>query len=150
MNHWLYKHRQVEDIPEGAFGFVYLIESIYKSTSPHRYIGRKYLTKAAKRSIKNKNGTKRTKKVRVESDWSEYMGSCKPLLEDIKKYGKDKYRFTILAWGYTKGQVNALETICQIKANVMVDGSYYNEAVGSGMFRGVKFDDRFESIIQEL
>jgi uncharacterized membrane protein len=108
------------------------------------------VTKAAKRSVKLKNGTKKIRKTMVESDWKTYMGSCKPLLEDISKNEKNNYKFEILSWGFTKGQVNSLEIICQIKAGVMTDDSYYNDAVGSGMFRGVKFTDEFRKIISEI
>lgn len=147
MSHWLYKNQPVFDLPEGVFGFVYRITSLIDG---RKYIGRKYVTKAAKRSVKLKNGTKKIRKTMVESDWKTYMGSCKPLLEDISKNEKNNYKFEILSWGFTKGQVNSLEIICQIKAGVMTDDSYYNDAVGSGMFRGVKFTDEFRKIISEI
>lgn len=145
ISHWTHNEISIDEPPVGAFGFIYLIEGCGR-----KYIGRKYLTKAASRSIKQKNGIRKQRKTRIESDWRTYMGSCKPLLEDIQKTGKDNYTFRILAWGYTKGQVNALEVFAQIKAGVMVDPSFYNDAVGSGQFRGVKFTTEFKEIIRGL
>ena len=138
-------------IPENAYGFVYLIEDLQTGM---KYIGRKYLTasKIVSKRISKKDGTKTTKKrkTRVESNWKDYTGSCKPLNEEIKRKGKENFSFNILAFGFTKGQVNALEVICQIKANAIIDSMYYNDAVGSGMFRGVKFDDRIKDIIKGI
>lgn len=147
MSHWLYRNIVVDDLPEGVYGFVYRITSMIDS---RKYIGRKYVTKASRKSMRLKNGNKRIKKIRVESDWKTYMGSNKVLLDDIEKHGKSNYKFEILSWGFTKGQVNSLEIICQIKANVMIDDSYYNDAVGSGMFRGVKFTNEFKDIIKAI
>jgi len=145
ISHWTYNGEVIDTPPPGAFGFIYMIEG-----HGRKYIGRKYLTKAASRSIKQKNGIRKQRKTRIESDWRVYMGSCKPLLEDIQKTGKDNYTFRILAWGYTKGQVNTLEVFAQIKAGVMVDSAFYNDAVGSGQFRGVKFTDEFKEIIKSI
>lgn len=145
--HWTYQGSSDFDIPDGSYGFVYLITSLIDG---RKYIGRKYLTKAGKRSVKQKNGIRKTKKVRLESDWSNYMGSCKPLLEDISKNGKENYTFEILAFGYTKGQVNTMEVWAQIKYGVMIDPLFYNDAVGSGQFRGVKWTDEFKDILRKL
>jgi hypothetical protein len=64
MSNWIYQGKEIlteEDIPfEKAFGFVYVITQ--KSTGK-KYIGRKILTNAAKKTV---NGKK--KKVRVQSD----------------------------------------------------------------------------------
>ena len=155
---WIYKEKQVhstDDLPENAFGFVYLIEKIDPvSGEKSKYIGRKYLTrsKTTSKRVSLKNGTKTTKKKksRVESDWLSYMGSCKPLLEEIKRLGQEQFRFTILAVGYTKGQVNFLEEYAQMKAGVMFDDSYYNDSIGARGFIGVKFTDEFKQILREV
>lgn len=155
---WTYKNKPVEsisDLPEGAFGFVYLIEKINPSSGEKsKYIGRKYLTrsKTTSKRVSLKNGTKTTKKKksRVESDWAAYMGSCKPLLEEIQRLGAEKFKFTILAVGYTKGQVNFLEEYCQMRSGVMVDDSFYNDSIGARGFIGVKFTDEFKSILREI
>jgi hypothetical protein len=149
--HWTYKNQIEFDTPPGSFGFVYRISDL---ESGRKYIGRKYLTAAkttAKRILK-KDGTRTTKKkkTRVESDWQKYMGSCKPLLEEISRKGKDKFKFEILAFGFTKGQVNFMECWIQMRCNVIIDDAYYNDAIGSGQFRGVKFTDEFKNALQEI
>lgn len=148
---WKYKEETEFEIPEGSYGFIYKITS---KVNGRKYIGRKYLT-AAKTTSKRvllKSGAKVTKKKksRVESNWRDYMGSCKPLLEDIARFGQDKYEFEILAFAKTKGQVNFLECFFQMRANVLGDDSYYNDAIGSGQFRGVRLDEDFKSMLREL
>lgn len=151
MNHWVFNNQEIFEVPPGAFGFVYQITD---TDSGMKYIGRKYLSKAktVSRRVKLKNGTKVTKKKksRVESDWMTYTGSCKPLNEQIEKLGKEKFKFEILAFGFTKGQVNFLEEYIQMKASVMIDDSYYNDSVGARGFIGVKFTDEFKQILREI
>lgn len=148
--HWQYKGSDQFEIPLGAFGF------IYKITSPdgRKYIGRKYLSaaKTTSKRVTRKDGTKVTKKKksRVESDWQRYTGSCQPLNELIEKLGKEKFQFEILAFGFSRGQVNFLECACQFKADVLIDDSYFNEAIGSGQFRGIRLDSEFKKLLKEI
>lgn len=149
--HWNYRGESDFEIPEGSFGFVYKITS---TLDGRKYIGRKYLS-AAKTTSKRvllKSGLKVTKKKksRVESQWHNYMGSCKPLLEEIAKLGKENFKFEILAFATTKGQVNFLECFFQMRANVLGDDSYFNDAIGSGQFRGVKFDEDFKNMLRNF
>ena len=102
MSHWLYKNKILEEAPEGIFGFVYLITNI---KTGKKYIGRKYFGKT--RRIKKK-GSKRRKVIRKDSDWRTYIGSSKLLQENIEK-NKKHFKFEILAFGKTKGQVNYIE-----------------------------------------
>lgn len=159
--HWIYNGSSNFIIPIGAFGFVYKIECILPQDELNRlgiikskYIGRKYLSKAKTTSkrVLLKSGAKVTKKKksRVESDWRLYMGSCFPLLDEIERLGKDKFRFKILAFAFTKGQCNFLEVAAQFQAGVLTDDSYFNEAIGSGQFRGIKFSSEFRQILKEM
>lgn len=147
---WKYKGSEDFELPDGSFGF------IYKITGPdgRKYIGRKYLTaaKTTSKRVTLKTGVKVTKKKksRIESNWKDYMGSCKPLLEDIKRLGSENFEFEILAFAQTKGQVNFLECYFQMRANVLGDDSYYNDAIGSGQFRGVKFDQAFKDFLRSV
>ncbi len=72
---WIYEGKDVEEVPENVFGFVYLIEC----TNGKAYIGRKYFTKAGYKVVKGKR-----KKLRKESDWKDYYGSSKDLLADLE------------------------------------------------------------------
>lgn len=155
ISHWTYKNQREFEVPEGAFGFVYSVEKINPLPGEKcRYIGRKYLTAAKTINIKVilKSGQKITKKkkTRVDSNWRYYLGSCKPMLEEIEMLGTDKFIFKILAFAETKGQVNLLEEMIQFKLDVLIDDSYFNESIGSGSFRGVKITNSFKDIIKNL
>jgi len=159
--HWTYKGSDQFEVPLGAFGFVYKIECVLPQDELDRlgitktkYLGRKYLSaaKTTSRRVSLKSGAKVTKKKksRVESDWQTYTGSCLPLNDQIEKLGKENFRFEILEFFQTKGQCNMAEAIIQIQFNVMIDNSYFNEAIGSGLFRGVKLDDNFKNLLKEI
>lgn len=77
-NPWLYQGKifETEDIGE-HFGFIYLIECEENS---RKYLGRKYFW-----SFRTPKGKKR--KVKQESDWKKYYGSCPELKDDIKLLG---------------------------------------------------------------
>ena len=68
-----------KDIKKYA-GFVYLITNI---KTGKKYIGKKFFW--SKRTLKPLKGKKTKRRVTKESDWKNYYGSCKKLLEDIKK-----------------------------------------------------------------
>ncbi len=131
-NPWLYKGEifdteQIED----NYGFVYLIECI---ETPRKYLGRKYFW-----SFRKPKGGKR--KVKQESDWKKYYGSCPELKEEIKKLGKDKFKRTILSLHKTLGKTNYEETRQLFLNNVLTesleDGTpvYFNSNILSRYFR---------------
>lgn len=145
MSHWTYQNKVINNPPENAFGFVYLITN---NVTGQRYIGRKYLEQTRRKPPKKGNVNRRI--IRSESNWREYTGSCIPLNEDIKKLGKDNFKFEIVAFGYTKGQVNFLEEVVQIKKNVLTDSSYYNDAIGAKKFMGLKITDQLLDSIRMI
>ena len=83
--------------------------------------------------LENLLGKKR--KVKQESDWKRYYGSCPELKEDIKKYGKEIFSREILSLHTTKGICNYEETKQLFLNNVLSesldDGSpaYYNSNI---------------------
>mgnify|MGYP005706792105 FL=1 len=125
-NPWLYLERvfDSDDIGDN-FGFVYLITN---KSNQRQYIGRKYFW-----SFRKPPGKKR--KVKQESDWKKYYGSCPELKEDIKKYGKEFFSREILSLHATKGTCNFEETKQLFLNNVLSesldDGSpaYYNSNI---------------------
>lgn len=123
------------------FGFVYLIEC---SETNRKYIGRKYFW-----SFRTPKGKKR--KVKQESDWKKYYGSCPELKEDVKKYGKDKFKRTILSLHKTLGKTNYEETrqlfFCNVLTECLDDGSpaYYNSNILSRYFRKDYFNEEFKN-----
>ncbi len=133
MSHWLYKNKILEEAPEGAFGFVYLITN---NKTGKKYIGRKYFGKT--RRVKKK-GSKRRRVIRKDSDWRTYIGSSKILQEHIEKKKKD-FKFEILAFGKTKGQVNYIEENLHHKFHVSVREEFYNDCIGPRRFARVNLD----------
>ena len=125
-NEWRYNERifDSDDIGE-YFGFVYLITN---KSNQRQYIGRKYFW-----SFRKPPGKKR--KVKQESDWKKYYGSCPELKEDLKKYGKETFSRVILSLHTTKGLCNYEETKQLFLNNVLSESldngvpAYYNSNI---------------------
>tara|TARA_R100000278_G_scaffold74411_1_gene58190 strand:- start:404 stop:808 length:405 start_codon:yes stop_codon:yes gene_type:complete len=118
------------------FGFVYLITN---KSNQRQYIGRKYFW-----SFRKPKGKKR--KVKQESDWKRYYGSCPELKEDIKKFGKENFKREILSLHETKGKTNFEETkqlfLNEVLSQSLTDGTpaYYNSNILGRYFRKDYFD----------
>ena len=131
-NPWLYDDKPfVSDDIGDYFGFVYLITN---QSNSRRYIGRKYFW-----SFRKPKGKKR--KVKQESDWKKYYGSCPELKEDILKYGRENFSRTILSLHKTAGKTNFEETrqlfVNGVLTESLDDGTprYYNSNILSRYFR---------------
>ena len=113
------------------YGFVY---HIINNTNGRQYIGRKYFWK-----FRTPKGKKR--KVKSESDWKKYYGSCPELKEEIGKVGRENFSRIILSLHHTKGKTNFEETRQLFAHNVLTesldDGTprYYNSNILSRYFR---------------
>ena len=142
MSHWLYENKTLNTIPNGHFGFVYLITNL---SSGRKYIGRKYFYSTRRIKVK---GRKTRKVIRKESDWKHYIGSNKTLKNDINRLGKKNFKFEILCFGETKGQTNYLEENFQHRVGVILDDDYYNGSIGSRKFISVKFSNKAKKIIR--
>jgi hypothetical protein len=131
-NPWSYNERPFtsNDIQD-YFGFVYLIQN---NLNGRKYIGRKYLW-----SFRTPKGKKR--KVKSESDWKNYYGSCPELKEDIDKFGRENFSRTILSLHKTKGKTNFEETRQLFNNNVLTEAldigtpAYYNSNILNRYFR---------------
>jgi group I intron endonuclease len=119
-------HWTGEADPSKYYGFVYLITN---TVTGRKYIGRKFYHTYKKR-------------IRIrQSNWRVYTGSCKPLLEDIKRLGKDKFTFEIICNYKTRGGVVSGEVHFQTDNDVLSpellpcgDRLYYNGHIGSVKF----------------
>lgn len=104
-------------------GFIYCITNKINSK---KYIGKKLFIK---RSSYQKN--KKRKKKTIESDWKNYYGSNKELLEDIKIYGKENFEREILRLCISRSECNYYELREQIIRDVLLSNEYYNSFIGT-------------------
>jgi hypothetical protein len=138
-NPWYYDGEPfTSDLIGDHFGFVYLIDN---PLNDRKYIGRKYFW-----SFRTPKGKKR--KVKSESDWKNYYGSCPELKEDIGKFGKENFKRTILSLHRTRGKTNFEETRQLFTNGVLTEGlddgtpRYYNSNILNRYFRKDYFGDR--------
>ena len=136
-NPWIYNGKAFESSDIGdAFGFVYCISC---NETQREYIGRKYFWQ-----FRTPKGKKR--KVKSESDWKKYYGSCPELKEEIIQLGKQNFSRTILSLHNTKGQTNFEETrqlfVKGVLTESLGDGTpkYYNSNILSRYFRKDYYD----------
>ena len=138
-NPWLYQNTNfTSDDIDDKFGFVYCITN---NTNGRQYIGRKYFWK-----FRTPKGKKR--KVKSESDWKNYYGSCPELKEEIQQLGKQNFSRVILSLHNTKGQTNFEETRQLFVKGVLTESlsngtpKYYNSNILSRYFRKDYYDAR--------
>ena len=118
---WLYKNKEVVDIPAEFIGFVYLITN---TTNNRKYIGKK-LTQF-KRSKKPLKGRTNKRRYTVESDWKDYYGSSDELSADVEQLGKDKFKREILYWCTSKSELSYIEAREQFSHKVLESRDWYN------------------------
>ena len=136
-NPWLYEGKPftTHDIND-FFGYVYRIINLQNG---REYIGRKYFWK-----FRTPKGKKR--KVKSESDWKKYYGSCPELKEEIQQLGRQNFSRTILSLHKTAGKTNYEETKQLFTKAVLTeqldDGTpkYYNSNILSRYFRKDYYD----------
>jgi hypothetical protein len=119
---WTYEGEEViPEMVDSYYGFVYRITNL---RTGHDYVGRKYFK--SKRKLKPLKGRK-NKRIRiVETDWREYWGSSKRLLEDIDKLGKDNFKREIILLCKTRGETNYMEAKIQFDEDVLLREDNYN------------------------
>lgn len=144
---WYYKGEVVDETfvpPEGAVGFVYKITKYkqpYKGVAfdfvNKEYIGKKQLSMATKKKVGKREQAKqleetgdkrRVKKIvrgSKTSNWMQYWGSCKELIEDHKN-SPELFKREILQFAYTKKELSYLETKYQFQYSVLEIDSYNN------------------------
>lgn len=119
---WIYNGRAVtNDDTADQYGFVYRITNL---TNGRQYIGRKYLTKAGRKTVKGK-----TKKVRVSSGWENYWGSNDALKEDLKVFGPDLFKREIIRFCKRRADVSYWETYHILTEGALLGNNWYNSWV---------------------
>jgi hypothetical protein len=131
-NPWIYNGEVFEsDNIQDYFGFVYHIHCI---ATGRDYIGRKYFW-----SFRTPKG--KSRKVKSESDWKKYYGSCPELKDDVEKFGKENFTRTIISLHKTKGKTNFEETRQLFTNNVLTEAldngtpRFYNSNILNRYFR---------------
>jgi hypothetical protein len=131
-NPWIYNGKVFEsDNIQDHFGFVYHIHCI---ATGRGYIGRKYFW-----SFRTPKG--KSRKVKSESDWKKYYGSCPELKDDVEKFGKENFTRTIISLHKTKGKTNFEETRQLFFNNVLTEAldngtpKFYNSNILNRYFR---------------
>ncbi len=118
---WIYENKPLEEIPEKAYGYVYLITN---NQTGRKYIGKKLFWFSKTKQVKGKK--KRTK---VESDWRDYWSSSDELKKDVETLGTDKFTREILHICGNKGMCNYLEAKEQMIREVLESDKYYNSQI---------------------
>lgn len=133
-NPWHYQGKPFtsDDINDN-YGFVYCLTD---AVNGKRYIGRKYFWSI--RTVKKVKN--RRKKNKSESDWKDYYGSSRVVLEIIEQHGRERFKREILSLHKTKGDVNYNEVKTQFKLDVLEaldenkERQYYNENIANRYF----------------
>jgi len=106
---WMYNGESFSSSMVGDyFGFVYRITNLINE---YDYVGRKYFK--TKRKLKPLIGRKNKRHKIKETDWQNYWGSSKRLLEDIEKHGKHNFKREIICLCSSRGQTNYMEAKIQ-------------------------------------
>ena len=118
-NPWTHNGEIIDsDILNDYIGFVYIITN---QTNNKKYIGKKLLKRSKTRQVKGKK-----KSTLVESDWKEYYGSNKELMEDVENNGVHNFKRVILRLCRTKGECTYYEAKYQLELDVIMSEEYYN------------------------
>jgi len=128
-------YNEISDFPEGTFGFVYKVKN---NTNGKIYIGKKVLYFNRKKKLTKKElaeitspGRKpSTKVVQLESDWINYWGSSKDLIEDFKKQNGDGFERHLLKTCLSKKELTYYEIAFQLKEDVLLVESYNDNVLG--------------------
>ena len=115
---WLYNSSPLEEIPETAYGYVYLITN---TVTGRKYIGKKLFWFRKTKQVKGKK-----KRIKVESDWRDYWSSSDEVKKDVEIVGSDKFIREILHICPNKGSCNYLEAREQMDRRVLETDDYYN------------------------
>ncbi len=136
LNMWTYQNQEIttiDQIPEGTFGYIYLITNILTNKF---YVGKKQLSSNRKTKLTKKekllpeNKRKRFKRVIKETDWLTYWGSSEELKQDIEKLGIENFKREILCFCSTKMNLSYYEVHYQFKYDVLFKDSYNKNILG--------------------
>jgi len=115
----------IEEFNENEyFGFVYKIENLINGMF---YFGKKQFSFRRKTKLKSK---KYSKVKTIKSDWENYWGSSKVLLDDIKIHGKENFKRTIIKLCKTKSEQTYYENYYIYENHNLLNPLCYNKHIG--------------------
>ena len=128
VSHWVRYDTEEPFVPNlDKFGFVYIITN---TETTKAYVGCKQYFMGKKK---------------IPYKWETYTGSSKYLNADIKKIGKKKFKFEVIAEYKNKRSLRYYEAYYQIKWDVLtavIEGTdepaFYNSYVGGKWYRPVE------------
>ena len=140
---------EISDMPEGTYGFIY---EVYHQPSGMRYIGKKVLyfernKRLGKRALEALREERKAKgiggrvplkqKVVTESDWKDYYGSHKDILELVKTTDPMKWEKRILAFVPNKKLLTYFEAKELFKNGVLENrqSNYINDNILGKFYR---------------
>lgn len=153
MNNWVYKGKEIKEVPKKAVGF------IYKFTFPEDdtfYYGQKTLSLSTKKLVAEttaiKNGKSNYRKYKSKSgknkgkwiyyrdeydndSWKDYLSSSDLVKEKIKS--GEKYEKEIIEFLHHKGQLNWEELKLIICSGCMEDEQCLNQRAGNHHKRNI-------------
>ena len=142
---WIYKKEIIENIsqfPENTYGFVYKINHLPSKKS---YIGKKILYHQRKVKLGKKElaqyegvvGRRPAYKLAIkESNWKNYWGSSKSLLEVLKDEPKTNFTKDIIILAPTKKLLTYYETQALFLYRVLEEPEmYFNDNIQGKFFR---------------
>lgn len=143
MHHWFKEsptgereyYTDISQFPEDTYGFVYIITN---KTNGRFYVGKKILRNKLSKNLTKKEISEWSKPGRVpkkkkeikESNWKDYWGSNKELIEDVQKNGPDNFERKIIQFCRGSKQLTYFETLWQIQYDVLKTDSYNQNILG--------------------
>ena len=135
---WLLEGKEItsiEQLGEKAIGFVYKITN---NKTGKFYIGKKSLESKINKPLTKKEQLEWNKPGRIpkkklvikESDWQNYYGSSKSLLEEIKQSSKSDFTREIIKICYSKKQLSYYEVYFQFEYKVLHVDTYCDNILG--------------------
>lgn len=119
---WVYRGEPFNEADAGdAIGFVYIIR--HETSGKYYIVQKKFKFIKTLPPLKNQ---KRKRKVISSSDWRSYYGSSTAFNEYVQQCGMDKFKRTIIHLCNAKSEMNYIETITQLRYNVLFDEDSFN------------------------